>query len=219
MDKRRDIIRNFDYKLLLNIVLLCIFGLIVLRSATLSLNNQASIMSSQRVATFLGFGVLVFLSIVDYRHWKYLYKFIYILSIGLLVATLFIGHGPSAGSAIRSWISIGGFNFQPSEFVKIAFIICLASYLEEVHEDLNKPATLIKVLLFAFFPIFLILRQPDTGTALVYIFITVLMLFIAGIHWKYILAAIVVMLIAAPILWFFRSRFKSNRYILSIYPR
>ncbi len=212
MNTRRDIIKDFDYKLLINIVLLCIFGLVVLSSATLSLDNKSGIMSSQKVATMLGFGVLFVLSIIDYRHWKYLYKFIYILSVVLLIATLIFGHGPSPSSSIKSWLNIGGFNFQPSEFVKISFIICLASYLEEVREDLNKPQTLIKVLVFAFFPIFLILRQPDTGTALVYVFITILMLFIGGIHWKYILAAVIVMLIAAPILWINLDGYQKDRF-------
>ena len=148
MEKRINLIKNIDYKLLIGIIVLCIFGLVVLSSATLSLDGKNAIMRSQRVATFLGFGVLLVLMIIDYRHWKYLYKLIYIASLMLLVATLIFGRGPTPSSEIRSWISIGGFSFQPSEFVKIAFIISLASYLEEVKEKLNQPLTLFKVLVF-----------------------------------------------------------------------
>ncbi len=212
MEKRRNLIKSIDYKLLIGIIVLCIFGLVVLSSATLSLDGKNAIMRSQRVATFLGFGVLLVLMIIDYRHWKYLYKLIYIASLMLLVATLIFGRGPTPSSEIRSWISIGGFSFQPSEFVKIAFIISLASYLEEVKEKLNQPLTLFKVLVFAFLPIGLILMQPDTGTALVYIFITILMLFIAGIHWKYIVIAFLILLILAPIFWFTLEDYQKNRF-------
>lgn len=210
MSKRRDIIRDIDYRLLIAVVVACVFGLIILNSASMSLGTGSSIMFSQKAATILGFVALAFLTAIDYRNWKILYKLIYIVSIALLVYTLIFGFGPRE-TDIKSWVSIGGFSFQPSEFVKVAFIICFAAYLEEVGEELNNPITLIKVLAFGFFPIGLILLQPDMGTALVYIFIMIFMLFIAGIHWKYIAIALGVFLVLAPIIWLTLEDYQRNR--------
>lgn len=212
MNKRGSIIRDIDYKLILAIIFVCIFGMTVLSSATANLPRGYYIMRSQKIATVIGFLGLFVLAIIDYRHWKYLYKLIYIGSCALLIATLVFGRGPTSDSSIKSWLIIGGFGFQPSEFVKIAFIICLASFLEEVHDDLNKPLVLIKTLAFAFFPIALILKQPDAGTAMVYMFITIVMLFLAGIHWKYIVLAAIVALISAPIIWFSLQDYQKNRF-------
>ncbi len=210
MSKRRDIIRDIDYKLLIGVVAACIFGLIILNSATMSLRTGSSIMFSQKAATVLGFVALILLTAIDYRNWKILYKLIYIVSVALLVYTLIFGFGPR-DTDIKSWVSIGGFSFQPSEFVKVAFIICFAAYLEEVGDELNNPITLAKVLAFAFLPIGLILLQPDMGTALVYIFIMIFMLFVAGIHWKYIALAVGIFVILAPIMWLSLEDYQRNR--------
>ncbi|MDO5027828.1 MAG: rod shape-determining protein RodA [Bacillota bacterium] len=212
MDKRENFFKDIDYKLILTILALVLYGFLVLSSATKTLDAGPRIMRSQKIATAIGALALVFLGSIDYRHWKYLYKLIYIGSVALLLATVLFGMGPQPGSDIRSWLRIGPVSFQPSEFVKIAFIICLASYLEEVHEDLNKPIVLIKVLAFAFLPIFLILRQPDAGTAMVYMFITAVMLFLAGIHWKYIALAGILAVIAAPIIWFSLENYQKDRF-------
>lgn len=210
MNKRRDIIKDIDYKLLIAVAITCLFGLVILNSASMSLRTWNSIMRSQKAATILGFVALFIFTTIDYRNWKILYKLIYIVSIILLVATVIFGTGPS-GTDIKSWLSIGGFSFQPSEFVKIAFVIFFAAYLEEVGEDLNKPLVLVRVLAFGFFPIALILLQPDMGTALVYIFIMIVMLFIAGVHLKYIAIAVGAFLILLPIIWLTLEDYQKNR--------
>lgn len=211
MSKRRDIIKDIDYRLLIAVVVACGFGLVILNSASMSLRTGASIMRSQKIATILGFVSLLILTTIDYRNWKIVYKLIYLVSVALLIYTLIAGFGPGMSRDIRSWVSIAGFSFQPSEFVKIAFIICFAAYLEEVGEELNKPLVLVRVLAFGFFPIALILLQPDMGTALVYIFIMVMMLFIAGIHWKYIAIAVGAFLIMLPIIWLTLEDYQKNR--------
>lgn len=209
MNKRSGILGDIDYKLFVIVAILCAFGLTVLNSASQSLKTGPGIMRSQKIATILGFIVLVVLTLIDYRNWKILYKLIYLASVAILVYTLLFGFGP-AGTNIKSWVKIG-FSFQPSEFVKVAFIICFGAYLEEVGDELNNPVTLVRVLAFGFLPIALILLQPDMGTALVYIFIMVMMLFIAGIHWKYIAIAVGVFLISLPIIWLSLKDYQKNR--------
>lgn len=210
MKTRKDFIKDFDYKLLILVIIISAFGILILKSAATSLDDYRSIMKSQIVATVLGFFAIVLFSVIDYRIWKNLYKFIYVVSMLLLAATLVFGVS-AYGS--KSWLSIGGFTFQPSEFVKVSLIIAFAAYLEDVEYKLNEPFELFKALVFAFLPVFLILKQPDAGTAMVYTFFIVVMLFIAGVDWKYILAAVILFLAAIPIIWTKLDLYQKNRIL------
>lgn len=151
---------------------------------------------------------MIVMSLIDYRVWNFLYKPIYGISIVLLVATLIFG---TEEYGAKSWLVIPGvMGFQPSEFVKVGLIISLAAYLENVKEDLNQPLVLVKVLAFALLPVGLIMLQPDAGTAMVYMFFIIAMLFIAGIRWKYIISTAVAAVVSAPVVWMFTSINKSG---------
>lgn len=210
MDKRKELIRDMDYLLFLVTLVICIFGLVILRSASLSLATGNRIMRSQIIATGLGFVAMIVVSLIDYRVWKLLYKPIYVISVALLVATLVFG---VEDYGAKSWLNLGFINFQPSEFVKLGLIISLAAYLEDVQEELNKPLVLIKVLAFALLPVVLIMFQPDAGTAMVYMFFIITMLFIAGISWKYIISSAVAVVVSAPVVWMFLLPHQRNRIL------
>ncbi len=168
-------------------------------------------MRSQTIATGLGFVVMIVMSLIDYRVWKLLYKPIYGISIVLLVATLIFG---TEEYGAKSWLVIPGvMGFQPSEFVKVGLIISLAAYLENVKEDLNQPLVLVKVLAFALLPVGLIMLQPDVGTAMVYMFFIIAMLFIAGIRWKYIISTAVAAVVSAPVVWMFLLPHQQKRIL------
>ena len=176
--------KKFDYILLLTVLLLCIYGLVMIRSATLS-KETLSFVKTQAVATGLGFFLILILVLLDYEFLGKLYIPIYIVCNLLLIAVLIFGYGDEQWGA-RSWLRIGPVSFQPAEFVKIGLIISLAKFIDNNKEDINQPFTLLKVLIFAFFPVGLILLQPDAGTAMVFIFFIAAMLFVAEIKWKYI---------------------------------
>lgn len=209
---KRKSFKKFDFVLFTTVLILCIFGIIILNSASLSTATGSSIIKSQSIATILGFIVMAIIVFVDYEFIGKLYIPIYILSVGLLLAVLFFGIGDQqAGVGARNWLSIGGFVFQPAEPAKIGLIIALAKFIDKNKETLNAPFTLIKVLIFAFIPVILILRQPDAGTAMVFIFIIACMLFAAGVKWKYIGVALSVGLLSLPIIWFNLDTFQKNR--------
>lgn len=88
----------------------------------------------------------------------------------MLISTLFLGRGLDEWGA-RSWIYIGSFSFQPAEIAKIILIFCLAAFLDKYKYSINSIKTLVLTILFAGFPIFLILLQPDFGTSMVYLFL------------------------------------------------
>lgn len=209
---KRKSFKKFDFVLFFTVLILCIFGMVILHSASLSTATGSSIIKSQTISTILGFIAIAIIILMDYEFIGKLYIPIYIVSIGLLVAVLIWGiGGDQIGVGADSWLSIGGFIFQPSEPVKIGLIISLAKFIDKNKDTINAPFTLIKVLAFAFFPVLLILLQPDAGTAMVFIFFIAAMLFAAGIKWRYIGYALGTGLLSLPIIWFNLMPYQKDR--------
>lgn len=209
---KRKSFKKFDFVLFSTVLILCIFGIIILHSASLSTATGSSIIKSQTAATILGFAAIAVIVLMDYEFIGKLYIPIYVISVGLLLAVLFFGVGDDqVGVGARSWLDLGFFVFQPAEFVKIGLIISLAKFIDKNKETINAPFTLIKVLIFAFIPVILILLQPDAGTAMVFIFFIAAMLFAAGIKWKYIGYALGTGLLSLPIIWLNLKPYQKDR--------
>ncbi|WFA10230.1 rod shape-determining protein RodA [Tissierella sp. Yu-01] len=206
---RKKAFKRFDFLLFFSVVILCIFGLVILKSATLSYDTNRFV-KTQAIATVIGFIAILILILLDYQFLGKMYIPIYVVCIGLLIAVLVAGTGDEQWGA-KSWLYIGSFGFQPSEFVKIGLIISLAKFIDINKEDINQPFTLFKILVFAFIPVGLILLQPDAGTAMVFIFFIAAMLFIAGVKWKYIGYAVTIGLLSLPVLWFRLDKYQRNR--------
>ena len=110
------------------------------------------------------------------------------------------------GIRADSWLRIGSISFQPSEFMKIILILSLALMIEKYHERINEPKVLLGLLIFAFIPVALIGLQPDFGTAVVFVFFIVLMFYAAGLHFKYFLGALGLIILSVPVgLFLFKS--------------
>ncbi len=201
--------KKFDFILFFTVILLCIYGLIIIKSATLSLGSSEYI-KSQAIAIIIGILAIFILVLMDYQFLGKLYIPIYVLSNLLLVAVLIWGFGDEDWGS-RSWLKIGPVVFQPAEFVKIGLIISLSKFIDENKETINEPFTLLKILAFAGLPVLLILKQPDAGTAMVFIFFIALMLFVAGIKWRYIGYAFLAGLGSLPILWFKLDKYQKDR--------
>lgn len=207
---KKKALKKFDFVLFITVILLCAFGLLMIRSATLSLDTIKHV-KSQSIATGIGIIAILVLVLLDYQFLGKLYIPIYIVCNLLLIAVLIFGFGEDQWGA-RSWLEIGPVIFQPSEFVKVGLVISLAKYIDNNKEKINEPFTLIKVLAFAFLPVLLILKQPDAGTAMVFVFFIAIMLFIAEINWKYIGYALLAGLLSLPVLWFQLDIYQKNRF-------
>lgn len=201
--------KKFDYILFLTTMLLCGYGILMIKSATLSLGVTSHV-KTQFIATLLGLVTIVILILLDYEFLGKLYIPIYVVCNILLIAVLIWGIGKEQWGS-NSWLELGPIIFQPAEFVKIGLIIALARFIDNNKEDINEPFTLLKILIFAFTPVVLILLQPDAGTAMVFIFFIAAMLFIAGVKWKYIGYALLLGLLSLPILWFRLDTYQKNR--------
>lgn len=213
---RKSFWKRFDFILFIDVILLCVYGLVMIMSATASYET-ARFVKVQGIAVILGIIAILFLVLIDYKMLGKFYLPIYIFCNLLLVAVLIFGTGEDQWGA-RSWLRIGGFKFQPSELVKIGLIVSLSQLIDKYKSSINEPFTLLKILAFAAVPIGLILLQPDFGTAIVFVFFIVVMLFAAGLDWKYFGYALILGIISLPILWFRLEDYQKKRIFVFLDP-
>ncbi|MEL7647146.1 MAG: rod shape-determining protein RodA [Sedimentibacter sp.] len=196
MFKKENKLKRFDFILFLTTITLCVFGFIIINSATMSKAvGSEPYLKTQLLAFGLGMGALFFLVLIDYDIYGSFYIPIYSISVLLLLYALINPVSASEWGDVRSWVAIGPIVFQPSELAKFGVIISLSKFIDLNKDNIDEPAVLIKILVFAFFPVALILLQPDLGTALVFIFFIAVMIFIAGIDRKYIIAVLIIGLV------------------------
>jgi rod shape determining protein RodA len=131
----------------------------------------------------VGIVIAIVMSLVNYRRIYNLALYIYLLSLLPLIYTLLFGHEIYNSSR---WIKIGPFGLQMSEFVKISVIIMLARFLADTDRNKELFSRFVISCVIAFIPMVIVLLQPDLGTALVYIMILIIMLFMAGVPMRYI---------------------------------
>lgn len=175
-------LKELDLILLISTILISIYGLVILYSAY---GGDFGEVKTQIISTLLGFVLIAILCTMDLDVLKKFYRWIYGFGICLLVLTLIFGRGLDEWGA-KSWVYIGSFSFQPSEFVKVGLIFSFAAYLDKYKYQINEPKKLIGALVFVGVPVLLILLQPDFGTSMVYLFFIAAMLFVAGLSWKWI---------------------------------
>ncbi|HTL17470.1 MAG TPA: FtsW/RodA/SpoVE family cell cycle protein, partial [Patescibacteria group bacterium] len=138
----------------------------------------------------LGSAAAVALCFVDYRsisRWSFV---IYWSTILLLIAVLIPGIGTTHGWGARRWIDLAFFQFQPSEFAKLAFILALAHFLSRPIEELRSPALFARALGLLVLPFLLIMKEPDLGSALVLLPTGLLMLYTAGTPKRFLIRVI-----------------------------
>ncbi|MFW5784102.1 MAG: rod shape-determining protein RodA [Spirochaetota bacterium] len=138
----------------------------------------------QIIWVILGLVILASVAVFDYARLRDLSPYIYGTLIVVLIGTLLFGR---VVNGARSWIGVGEFGVQPSEFMKIATILLLARFFEVRGRSLHEPLTFGLGMAIALVPMGLILLQPDLGTALVYLPVFLVMAYAAGARPRYIL--------------------------------
>ncbi len=192
-------------------------GLIGIASSAHSLGSSRYVIV-QLAAFFIGAVLIFLITRIDYDFLGQLGVPVYIISALLLLVVLFIGTG-SEEVGTQGWIMLGPISIQPSEIVKIGFIISFAKHVDSVREEINRPLTLLLLCLHAGLLIGLVLLQPDVGTALVFTFIFLGILYIGGLSLKYFAAAGGIFAIFAPLAWFFLLEdFQKNRILTFFNP-
>lgn len=183
----------FDKALFTTVVLLMSFGLVMVYSASAAFAEAGGInhfLVKQSVAAGLGLVLMAWLMHVDYRRLRNPLV-VYALLGGILVLLVGVLFAPQLNGT-RRWFFVGGISVQPSELAKLALIPFLAYQIEKKGEQVNQASFLVPVGLFTALVAGLILLEPDMGTAVLLGATAFLMIFLAGLSWRYIVPALVV---------------------------
>jgi rod shape determining protein RodA len=154
----------------------------------------------QAIAAGLGFAGFIVALGIDPDRYRRAQKGIYAVTLILMLLVFPLGD-TTRGS--KRWIELGGFQLQPSEFGKLLFVLALAGFLADRARRLHEPQVVLQTVGLALVPIFLVFKQPDLGTALVYTAAVAACLFVAGIRWSHLaVLASIAALVIASVVWF-----------------
>lgn len=208
-------LRKLDYIIFFCVVSISTISVLTLAGAADNFGAQK--LYIQLCAVVLGIVLMSAISTIDYQELiEKLTIPIYAASILLLIVTLIIGTGDGNKSWIRfDFMPIG---IQPSEFIKICFIMTFSKHLSLVGDEINKIKNVIALCIHAGILIGLILLQGDLGTALVYMAVMAVMLFAAGLNIWYFVAAAGLIVIASPFVWQKLGIYQQERIIAGFMP-
>lgn len=196
-----DFFRESDKLMLFLCIAATSYGCVAVFSTTYYMETLRPILV-QLLCMFLGVFAALFISTYNYEKLFKRWYLIAILGVIPVILTFFFGFAPE-GTDDKAWLDLGITTFQPSELLKICFVVTFSAHLNKVKQNINKPKYLIPVLMHGFFPVGLIFFQGDWGTAIVFGVITLFMLWAAGFSWKYFLAGISAALVVSPFFYFF----------------
>ena len=190
--------RDFDWLLLLIVVLICALGVLEIYSATLSTKFQGMHVR-QMYWISAGLILMFILSMVNYQVLLENVPWMYGIAIVSLVAVLIFGRKYLGA---RRWILMpGGAHFQPSEWVKLILILAIAKYFADYNERELPFRELMKAGMIVGIPMLLVLKQPDLGTALTYVPVAIMGLFLGGMRVKHALILLLIAGILMPAVW------------------
>lgn len=203
-----------DWIMLGSMLALSGFGLLMIYSATRELGT----FSMERQMIFVVAGLIIFLvaSNIDYREYRGILPLVSVVMMIMLVAVFLF---PPINE-VQRWIPFGFFNFQPAEFAKVVVIVALAALLAPpvARDEMTRPRKLTwkkmgQAIVLVAVPGYLILRQPDLGTAMVFGFILIAMLFVAGANWRQMAAIFSAMVVGviAVLRFDLLSEYQMNR--------
>lgn len=201
MMKIADYFRETDKLLLSLSVFASLYGCIAVFSATYYRETLRPTLV-QFICMLLGVAAVVFISTYDFEKIKKYWYLWTVVGVMPVILTFFIGIAPE-GTDDKAWLDLGITTFQPSELMKICFVITFALHLKHIKPNINKLKYLIPLCLHGAFPILLIHFQGDDGTALVFAVMVLFMMWTAGVSWKYFVAAFSAVAVASPIIYFF----------------
>jgi rod shape determining protein RodA len=190
--------RDFDWLLLLVVVLICALGVLEIYSATLNTKFQGMYIK-QVYWVAAGLLLMFILGMVNYQVLLENVPWMYVSAIGSLLAVLVFGRKYLGA---RRWILMpGGSHFQPSEWVKLILILAIAKYFADYNERELPFRELIKAGLIVVLPMLLVLKQPDLGTALTYVPVAIMGLFLGGMRAKHALILLLIAGVLMPVVW------------------
>lgn len=187
--KKYDL-KNYNISLIVIVTVLSLIGIFLI---SIVQKDTERLFEKQILGLVAGLMIALVVSFIDYRFIGKFFIVFYIINLGLLIAVKLYGN--NVYGATR-WLELKYFTFQPSELSKVIMIIFFAKLFTIFKEKLNTfPVIMLSIVTFAI-PIYLVLSQPDLSSSLVFIFVFVMMIYVAGLKYKIIVP---VLLIGIPL--------------------
>lgn len=179
-------LQDYNFRLIIVLMALTSMGVLLVGSADPSLQKK------QFLGMVLGLIVMVIVSLIDF---SWILNFSWIMYGGNILLLLLVKVMGTDAKGAQRWLSIGGFQFQPTELAKIILILFFAKFFMDHEEDLNTLRTLVKAVVLIAFPLSLILSQPDLKNTITVAILFCIMIYVAGLSYKIIGS---ILLIAVP---------------------
>lgn len=216
--------KETDKLFLLLCLCLSAVGTVMVSSATHGTADGALLSRDAKVmvlALALGVAACLVISFVDYDLILKLWPVIAAGSLFLMLLLIPFGEAPSGREDARSWLRItSSLYLQPSEILKIGFIITFSKHLSLLKNDLSSVKNVLFLCIHAMIPIALVVYTGDMGSALIFMLMFVGMMFIAGVHWAYFPLGIAVVAAALPLVWYkVFDNIQRNRILALIDPQ
>jgi rod shape determining protein RodA len=207
--------RDFDWYLLLFVLLICALGVTEIQSATMH-TKFAGAHVKQVYWIVGGLCAMFMMSLINYQALLDQVHWMYIASITSLMAVMIFGQKYLGA---RRWIKMpGGQHFQPSEWVKLILILAIAKYFSELHHKDLSWSDFVKAGAMVGVPLLMVLAQPDLGTALTYIPIAVMAVFLGGLRLKQAVAVLLVAGLMMPLAWHKLKPYQKERLVSFMNP-
>lgn len=227
ISKRHNVstlLKGTDFLTLFSAMLASLYGLALVYSATHSSLKDGQVISSDvrsmLVSVAGGLIIAIVVSNIDYEVISKLWPVIASGCVGLMIFTFFFGVAPSARQDARSWLDLKIFYFQPSELLKVGFIISFSYHLDLVRDKINKIKTIIPLVIHGAIPVGLVLLTGDAGSALIFLVMFIGMLFFARVNIGYFVAGICAIIVGFAAAWKLKliSGIQRTRIIALLYP-
>lgn len=227
ISKRHNVstlLKGTDFLTLFSAMLASLYGLALVYSATHSSLKDGQVISSDvrsmLVSVVGGLIIAIVVSNIDYEVISKLWPVIAAGCVGLMIFTFFFGVAPSARQDARSWLDLKIFYFQPSELLKVGFIISFSYHLDLVRDKINKIKTIIPLVIHGAIPVGLVLLTGDAGSALIFLVMFIGMLFFARVNIGYFIAGICAIIVGFAAAWKLKliSGIQRTRIIALLYP-
>ena len=204
------VLKKIDYGLLISVLILSIFGLVMIYSSSYiwslyKYGNAYKFIINQGIFFIIGLFIMLVISKLDYKLLEKKSNLLFFSSLILLILVLIPGVG-TVRNGSRSWFGIGSFGVQPSEFMKLAFIIFTSKYLKNNEKNMKSfKKGLLPILILILIIFFLIMLQPDFGTGTIIVMSIMGLLFVGGANFNFFvrigivgIIGIIGLIIAAP---------------------
>lgn len=189
---------RFSWVLFIPMCIVLVLSLVVLYSA--GGGSWTPFAMSQLLKIIFGMVIFFTVAFSNIKTWIKSAYFIYVIALILIVLVTFIG---DVGMGAQRWLSIGGVNIQPSEFIKIALVLALARYFAWQNSvELTQFKNYLVPIALLLIPFVLICAQPDLGTGISLALITIGMFYIVGANKKWFLIVGILGILAAPAVWY-----------------